>query len=104
LSKNQITHLSDKTFHATNLLKSIIISNNSLEAIDDGVFTGLKLKHLDLSCNRLSSDNFLWPTLDIEYLNLTYNAYKEMNASVVENIVTDLWGEKELAFLLFPLT
>lgn len=100
LSNNQITHLSDKSFGAMSLLKSIIISNNTLESIDDGVFAELKLNHLDLSCNRLSSDNFLWPTLDIEYLNLTFNAYKEMNASVLESIMTDLWGEKLFRFEL----
>lgn len=63
-------------------------------SIDDAVFSGLKLRRLDLSCNLLSSDNFLWPsTVDIKYLNLTHNQYKLINESVLENVVTDFWGE-----------
>lgn len=76
-----------------NRLESIKINNNSLTTIDDEVFLDLKLNHLDLSCNRLSGDNFLWPAVNIEYLNLTFNDYKDINASVFENVMTDLWGE-----------
>jgi len=76
------------------LLQSIKLNNNSIEAIGDAVFTELKLHAVDLSCNNLSTDNFLWPAgVSIEYLNLTFNAYSSINASVLENISTDLWGE-----------
>lgn len=93
LSNNQITFLPDQTFSAMSRLESIKINNNSLTTIDDDVFLDLKLNHLDLSCNRLSDDNFLWPAVNIDYLNLTLNDYKEINASVLENVMTDLWGE-----------
>jgi Leucine-rich repeat (LRR) protein len=94
LSSNNIIHLPNKTFETMSQLKSIKLNNNSLATIDDGVFSELKLNLLDLSCNQISNDNFLWPSLDIEYLNLTFNEYKEINSSVLENIETELWGEK----------
>lgn len=93
LSSNQIKHLPDQIFNSTLSLDSIKLNNNSLETIDDAVFAELKVKKLDLSCNRLSSDNFLWSAVNIDYLNLTYNSYGEINASVLENTMTDLWGE-----------
>jgi Leucine rich repeat len=76
-----------------NLLKSIKLNNNTLEAIDAGVFADLKLEQLDLSSNRLWNDNFLWPVIDLEYLNLSFNEYQEINTSVLENVRTDFWGE-----------
>lgn len=93
LSNNQIKRLPDQIFNATLLLQSIKLNNNSLEQIDDAVFADLKMKLLDLSCNQLSNDNFLWLSLNIDYLNLTYNNFKEINASVLENTLTDLWGK-----------
>lgn len=94
LSNNQITHLSDKLFDTTQLLKSIKLNDNLLQQIDTSVFTELKLQHLDLSCNNLSSDNFLWPeTISIAYLNLTFNAYADINSSLLNNIETELYGE-----------
>ena len=76
------------------LLKSLKLNNNSLTSIDDAAFVDLRLKLLDLSFNRLSSDNFLWPsTVNIEFLNLTHNEYKLINASLLDNTVTDFWGE-----------
>lgn len=92
LSNNQLTSLPDRLFNMTTSLVSIKLNNNSLESIDDAVFSDLKLKLLDLSCNWLSNDNFLWTSVDIEYLNLTWNEYKRVNISVLDNIVTDLWG------------
>ncbi|CAG9797882.1 unnamed protein product [Chironomus riparius] len=94
LSNNQITHIrSDKIFSTTQMLKTIKLNDNLLQSIDDAVFSELKLQHLDLSCNNLSSDNFLWSeTVEIAYLNLTYNAYTSINSSILENIiVTDFY-------------
>lgn len=100
LSNNQITHLSDKLFGTTQLLKSIKLNDNLLQQIDTSVFTELRLQHLDLSCNNLSSDNFLWPeTISIAYLNLTFNAYTDINSSLLDNIETDLYGEREQQYL-----
>lgn len=96
LSNNEITHISsDKLFGTTQLLESIKLNGNLLQSIDDGVFSELKLQHLDLSCNNLSSDNFLWPeTVEIAYLNLSFNAYSTINSTMLENIlVTDLHGK-----------
>lgn len=96
LSNNQIIHIrSDKIFSTTQMLKTIKLNDNLLQSIDDAVFSELKLQHLDLSCNNLSSDNFLWSeTVEIAYLNLTYNAYTSINSSILENIiVTDFYGE-----------
>lgn len=74
---------------------SIKLNNNLLQSIDNYVFNELKLHYLDLSCNNLSTDNFLWPeTVEIVYLNLTFNAYSSFNSTVLENIiVTDLYGK-----------
>lgn len=102
LSSNQIPLLSEKLFESMGLLRSIKLNNNSLASIDDGVFSEMKLKHLDLSCNQLTSDNFLWSNVDAEYLNLTLNEYKEINVSALENIVTDLWGEMLSIYLNKP--
>lgn len=94
LSNNQITQLSDKLTDTTPLLKSIKLNDNLLQHIDDAVFTELELQHLDLSCNNLSSDAFLWPeTISIAYLNLTFNAYTDINASLFDNIEIDLYGK-----------
>lgn len=93
LGNNQITFVPDKTFSPMSLLLSIKLNNNSLLSMDDAVLSELKLSHLDLSCNRLSSDNFLWPSAGIAYLNLTFNFYKEINVSVLRDVETDLWGE-----------
>jgi Leucine rich repeat len=76
------------------MLKSIKLNNNLLQHIGEAVFTELKLQHLDLSGNNLSSDNFLWPeSIEIRYLNLTFNAYTSINSSLLTNIETDLYGE-----------
>lgn len=100
LGNNQITHLTDKTFTSMTLLKSIKLNNNSLMSIDDAVFSDLKLRRLDLSCNHLSNDNFLWPSsVNIEYLNLTFNEFKLINASVLENTITEFWGKVLRVFL-----
>lgn len=93
LGNNRITFVPDKTFSPMSLLLSIKLNNNSLLSMDDAVLSELKLSHLDLSCNRLSNDNFLWPSAGIAYLNLTFNAFKEVNVSVLRDVETDLWGE-----------
>lgn len=93
LSNNQLVHLTDGTFSPMSQLVCIKLNNNSLYRIDDFVFAEFKLEALDLSFNKLSDDNFIWPIVTTEYLNLSYNEYESLNASVLENIVTDLWGE-----------
>lgn len=86
--------MTDQTFEQSAILVSIELNNNSLMSIGDSEFSGMKLKLLDLSCNQLSTDNFLWAAVDIEFLNLTNNEYRELNASLLDNIQTDLWGEQ----------
>lgn len=98
LSHNRISFVPAKTFGSMNMLLSIKLNNNTLLSMDDAVLSELKLSHLDLSCNRLSSDNFLWPSAGIKYLNLTFNAYKEINASVLQDVETDLWGTLQSPF------
>lgn len=98
LSNNHLVHLTDGTFSPMSQLVSIKLHNNSLYRIDDFVFAEFKLEALDLSFNKLSDDNFIWPIVTTEYLNLTYNEYESLNASVLENIVTDMWGEVLFAF------
>lgn len=96
LSNNQISQLSDKLCDATPLLKSLKLNGNLLQHIDDSVFVELKLQHLDLSCNNLSSDAFLWPeTISIAYLNLSFNAFADINSSLldIDNIEIDLYGK-----------
>jgi Leucine-rich repeat (LRR) protein len=94
LSFNHLIHVASD-FSTMPLLKTIKLHDNELQSIEDTAFKDLRLLHLDLSCNRLSSDNFLWSeTLEIAYLNLSFNAFSELNASVLENVVvTDLYGE-----------
>lgn len=98
LSHNRISFVPAKTFGSMSMLLSIKLNNNTLLSMDDAVLSELKLSHLDLSCNRLSSDNFLWPSAGIKYLNLTFNAYKEVNASVLQDVETDLWGTLQSPF------
>jgi Leucine-rich repeat (LRR) protein len=94
LANNQMTRLNGEILASLTQLKSLKLNNNALTTIDDAAFTDLKLKLLDLSFNHLSNDNFLWPpSIDIEFLNLTFNEYKIINASVLDNILTDFWGE-----------
>lgn len=93
LSNNQLTFLPDHLFNYTSLIETIRLNNNALEAFDETIFSEMSLKILDLSCNLLSKDNFLWSPLSIEYLNLTFNRYKEINSSALENIMTDLSGK-----------
>jgi Leucine-rich repeat (LRR) protein len=94
LANNQMTRLNGEILASLTQLKSLKLNNNALTTIDDAAFTDLKLKLLDLSFNHLSSDNFLWPpSIDIEFLNLTFNEYKIINASVLDNILTDFWGK-----------
>ena len=92
-ANNLITILPNKIFESMQLLELINFSNNTLEQIETHVFEELKkLTILDLSYNNLSLDNFMWPIINLKYLNLTYNAYKHINVSVLENIVADLYG------------
>lgn len=92
-ANNFITLLPNKIFESMQLLEFINFSNNSLKQIETNVFQELKkLTILDLSYNNLSLDNFMWPVIDLKYLNLTYNAYKHINVSVLENLVADLYG------------
>lgn len=71
-----------------------MLNDNLLQHIDDGVFSELKLQHLDLSCNNLSSDAFLWPeAFSIAYLNLTFNVYVQINSSLLDNTEADLYGK-----------
>lgn len=89
-----MTQLDGKLFTSMTQLRSLKLNNNNLTSIDDAAFTDLKLELLDLSFNHLSSDNFLWPSsIDIKFLNLTHNEYKIINASVLDNVPTDFWGE-----------
>lgn len=92
VGNNKISFIGDGTFNSMSILDSLKLNNNTLSVIDDYAFSELKLMLLDLSCNRLHSDNFLWAVVGIDYLNLTYNDFKELNASVFENIAIDLWG------------
>lgn len=94
LSNNRIASVTDQTFKPMAILVSIELNNNEIMSIGDLEFSGMKLKLLDLSSNRLSSDNFLWSSVEIENLNLTNNAYKKLNATLLDNILTDLWGER----------
>lgn len=93
LSHNQIAFVTDGTFDTMSILVSIKLNNNALKTIGDSVFSGMKLKRLDLSENQLSSDSFLWSNVELEHLNLTYNYYKRLNASLLDNVLTDLWGK-----------
>jgi Leucine-rich repeat (LRR) protein len=107
LSNNQLTYIaSDKPFGTAQLLESIKLNGNLLHSIGDAAFSELKLQQLDLSCNNLSSDNFLWPeAVFIVYLNLSFNAFTRLNSSVLDNVlVTDLYGEHDggISFLSLP--
>lgn len=94
LSHNQLTNLQSRTFTRLQRLGSLMLNNNSIESISDDAFDGLNLSYLDLSCNKLRSGDFLWPsTVNVRFLNLTFNDFVEINVSVLENISVDLWGE-----------
>jgi hypothetical protein len=94
LSHNQLTRLPPRCFSNQPQLDSLRISNNSLDSIADDAFESLNLSHLDLSCNKLQSGGFLWPsTVNVRFLNLTFNDFVEIDVSLLENISVDLWGE-----------
>lgn len=93
LSHNQLTKLS-RCFTNQPKLDAVKLNNNSLEWISDDAFESLNLSHLDLSCNKLQSGAFLWPsTVNVRFLNLTFNDFVEIDVSLLENISVDLWGE-----------
>ncbi|RXN07673.1 tsukushin-like isoform X2 [Labeo rohita] len=52
LSSNLISHVSPKAFSKLRYLETLDLSNNALEDLGDGCFTGLPLVELDLSENR----------------------------------------------------
>lgn len=94
LSHNQLTNMQPRTFVRLRQLDSLKLNNNSIESISDDAFDGLNLSYLDLSCNKLRSEDFLWPsTVNVRFLNLTFNDFVEINVSVLEHISVDLWGE-----------
>lgn len=94
LSHNQLTNLQSRTFTNLPKLGSLKLNNNSIEWISDDAFESLNLSYLDLSCNKLQSEEFLWPsTVNVRFLNLTFNDFVEINVSLLENISVDLWGK-----------
>jgi Leucine-rich repeat (LRR) protein len=95
LSNNHLSHLESKIFLKLDRLISLKLGSNSIEHIQYDAFENLKLSYLDLSCNKLSKENFLdWPTtVNVRYLNLTFNDFTQINLSLLENISVDLWGE-----------
>lgn len=72
------------------------MSNNTLEDIEDETFVGLSLKYLDLSSNDLEDARFLSSKQQIDYLNLTFNEFQEIDTTLLEGTETDLWGEQFL--------
>jgi Leucine-rich repeat (LRR) protein len=93
LDNNQIQFLPSDVFESISRLKSIHLRNNSLEEIQDEVLAGLTIKYLDLSSNNLEEGRFLSAKHEIEYLNLTFNEFQEIDTSLLENTETDFWGE-----------
>ncbi|TRY66152.1 hypothetical protein DNTS_010869 [Danionella cerebrum] len=57
LSSNVIAHISPKAFSKLRYLEMLDLSNNALEDLGDGCFTGLPLAELDLSENRFQEFN-----------------------------------------------
>jgi Leucine-rich repeat (LRR) protein len=95
LSNNQLSRIQSDTFRNLRRLISLKLTNNSIDRISYDAFEKLNLSHLDLSCNKLSKENFLdWPTtVNVRYLNLTFNDFPEINLSLLEDMSVDLWGE-----------
>ncbi|XP_078258122.1 tsukushi [Rhinoraja longicauda] len=57
LSYNEIAGMSSSTFSKLRYLEALNLSHNSLEVLEDGIFTNLPLGELDLSSNGLRSIN-----------------------------------------------
>jgi Leucine rich repeat len=94
LSNNNLTFIADNLFEYASQIKHLNLSHNQIEDIDQTAFEGLpKLRNLDLAANRLASDSFLWPIVGLAYLNLSHNAYRSVNMSLMDHLeVTELAG------------
>lgn len=57
LSYNEITGMSSSTFSKLRYLEALNLSHNSLEVLEEGIFTNLPLGEVDLSSNKLRSIN-----------------------------------------------
>jgi len=89
-----LTFIADNMFEYANQVKHLNLSHNQIEDIDRTAFEGLpKLRNLDLAANRLASDSFLWPIVGLTHLNLSHNAYKSLNTSLIDHFeVVELAG------------
>jgi Leucine-rich repeat (LRR) protein len=77
LSNNQIHTIESTTFSYTAKLQVLLVSNNSIAVLHEGVFTELtELQHLDLSFNLLSQvpDGTFHGNWQLEFLSLRHNA------------------------------
>ncbi|XP_067889205.1 tsukushi [Heterodontus francisci] len=57
LSYNEITGMSSSTFSKLRYLEALNLSHNSLEALEEGIFSNLPLGEIDLSANKLHKIN-----------------------------------------------
>lgn len=87
LSANNLTSLPENLFEFMLNVEMVNLSRNSFEMLPSFVFQRLKkLTNLDLAHNQLTEDNFLWPIMNLKFLNISFNLYREVNISVLETL------------------
>jgi Leucine-rich repeat (LRR) protein len=96
LSNNNLTFIADNMFEYANQVKHLNLSHNQIDDIDSAAFEGMpKLRNLDLAGNKLASDSFLWPIVGLTHLNLSHNAYRTLNTSLMDHPeVVELAGNR----------
>lgn len=86
-SRNTLSFLADNQFEKMLSLAELRLRSNAIEKISVTSFHGAKeLVSVDLSHNRLASDAFLAGLGPIKSLNLSFNRYKRIDASLLKNI------------------
>lgn len=87
LSANKLTYVENKQFEYCARVESLNLSRNAIAEIDAEIFEDFRRLHvLDLSHNRLAEDAFLWPIVNLHHLNLSYNEFRRLNASLLQGI------------------
>lgn len=87
LSSNLLSTLADSQFSSLTSLTMLHIASNIIHTASNHTFRNLsQLECVDLSQNRLNDDQFLHELQSLKMLNLSFNRFETINATLLHDI------------------